>query len=1033
MSFSKFKVIENQVKQVSGYMVTDELPIPLWSKRDGVHTSPNAFTYREGTPAQVTLKDTWETGYDLTSWFKASVAVPPEMDGKKVYLEIDFGGEALVRINGKIVGAVSSAMNSGWVHRDRLLLGSPARCGTVYDIEVEATVNSGGFCDNAMAGEKTVRYTLKTACLVAVDELCEQYWFLLKNTAEGARAVKDEVTQSRLMRAVDDSVHALDFDMGKDIFLASLPAAYALLKQRLLDMPKNSGGEVVMTGHSHLDVAWLWTVKEIVRKTARTFSNNLALMDQYPDFCFCQSQAVLYDFMKQYYPDIFEQVKEKVKSGQWEITGTAWVEADTNIASGESLIRQLLYGRRFFLKEFGVCSEVYWLPDCFGFTWALPQIIKKSGLKYFLTSKLNSNDTSPFPHSKFIWRAHSGDEVLAYLTPRGYGGDYTAADVEHSFHGDRQADVADTAFCMFGYGDGGGGCTYAMVENGRALSQISGLTPSREGTVASFFNILEEKKNELPVWDGELYYENHRGTYTSQAFVKKYNRYGEFLFRNAELISVFAALFAGLPAPADALEEGWKLLLINQFHDILPGTSIHEVYDVCREEYARMTGIGIGIKAKAFEALGEVLGVPEDAVAVWNMNTWEVTAPVRVQIPAIGGSVRDAAGKEMLSIFYEKDGACFAEFIAEGVPSAGYKAFFVSPEPSSAMPVFASAERLENECLRVLFDRDGRIVSLVDKRFDREILKGTGNQLTVFQDKPIHESAWNLEADLDRKCWELKAQSVEVVESSPLRGALKMTYRFHDSVITQHVVLYAGGDTLLFDTGADWQETEKTLKAAFTADIRALEASYEIAHGAITRPTHRNTPFDAAKFEVAAHKWADLSQTDYGVSLMSDCKYGYDIYGNRMRLTLLRSPNCPDTTADKGGHTFVYALYPHLNRWQDGGTVGRAFELNNPLEAVFCGVTQSGTPFAARSLLEVSAKNVILDALKPAEDGTGFILRVYEAEGRRTRVKINLPLKAKTVSECDMMEENMVPVSADTDALEFTITPFEVKTFHLKV
>lgn len=1029
----KFNVIENLVGQVAPYIITDELIIPVWRKKDGVHIAPNRFSTNSTKGTQVALGDTWETGYDMTSWFFADVTVPKEMDGKKVYLQLDFGGEAIVRINGVIKGAVSSRMNSGWVHRDIIHLERPAKLGTVYSVELEAAVNSGGFCDDAMAGAKTTVYSLKTARLVAVDEDAEKYYFLLKNCAEAVRVISDEVIKNRVWRTVDDSVHALDFDMGKSAFQKSVRNARKILEDGIASIPQFNYATVIMTGHSHLDVAWLWTIKEIVRKTARTFANNLTLMDLYPDFRFCQSQAVLYDFMKKHYPDIFERVKEKVKSGQWEIAGGAWVEADTNLANGESLIRQLLYGRRFFLKEFGVSSDIYWLPDCFGFSWALPQIIKKSGLKYFLTSKLLSNDTNKFPYSQFIWRSHSGDEIIANLMPTAYGGEYTADDVNRCFYGNSQSDITGVSLAMFGYGDGGGGCTYGMVENGRALSQIPGLVPSRQGKASEFFSLIEEKKDCLPVWDGELYYENHRGTYTSQAFVKKYNRKGELLFRNAELLSVAAEADADFEYDAEVLEKGWKLLLINQFHDILPGSSIHEVYDDCLADYEEMTEIGNAVKYAAIKALSEKAGADAPSIIVWNFNTWTVSSAVTAEIPKAFRCVGDARGKQTPSVFYEKGGKSYVEFSAEDIPAAGYKIFYLRNDKPQSFPcVKATKHLLDNGILRVSLDSLGNISSIMDKRFNRELLTGTGNLLTVFQDKPVHESAWNLEIDINKKYWDLtRVDSVSVIENSPVKGVVRTVRRFGKSVITQDIILREGGDTLLFDTSADWQETEKTLKASFPVDIRAVEASYEIAHGAISRPTHFNTSYDFAKFEVPAHKWADLSQTDYGISLLNDCKYGYDIHGNRMRITLMRSPNCPDTTADHGLNRFTYAFYPHINRWQDGKTVNRAFELNMPLEAFYTQGKNNSVPVCEKSFLEVSHKNVIVDALKRAEDGDGYIFRVYESEGRTVTASVRLCFPDFDLYECDMMEENLSVLSKKSSQLDFAVRPFEVKTFRI--
>ncbi|MBQ8027096.1 MAG: hypothetical protein IJ261_03160, partial [Clostridia bacterium] len=403
------RVLENQIKQIKPYVTTDKLVIDEWVSYTGVHESPNNIVLDGEPKTTMHLGDRWKVSYHDTRYFEASVIVPENLAGKKVYLDIDFGGESLVRINGEIVGAVSSRANAGWVGRSEILFKEPLKAGEKLDIQIEGTVDTAAFCAfNVYEGKDNMEYQMVKSELVAVDEATESYWFDITTAQQAYYYCDDEYIKPRLFIAIDESVHQLDFDMGGEAFRKSVPAAIAKLWELIDKIDYSTPGEVLMAGHSHLDVAWLWTVREITRKTARTFANNLALMDNYPDFKFTQSQAVLYDFMKKHYPDIYERVKEKIKSGQWEIVGNAWVEADTNIASGEALIRQLLYGREFFKTEFGVDSNVYWLPDCFGFTWALPQIIKRSGMKYFLTSKLQYNDTNEFPMSVFRWKAHSG-------------------------------------------------------------------------------------------------------------------------------------------------------------------------------------------------------------------------------------------------------------------------------------------------------------------------------------------------------------------------------------------------------------------------------------------------------------------------------------------------------------------------------------------------------------------------------------------------------------------------------------------------
>ncbi|MDR1628705.1 MAG: glycosyl hydrolase-related protein [Oscillospiraceae bacterium] len=1007
MQTQHIKILRHMIKQIAKHMTLSEIALPEWRSKTGRHVAAGQFVHDDAPETLFHLGDTWSAGYDDTRWFETTVKIPDGFEGKKAYLKIDFGGEALVSVNGGLLGAVSSSMNSGWVHRDIIHL--PAlKNGETLHISVEAAVCCGGFCDAALSGATEISYTLATAKIIAIDEAVESYDFDVRAVSEALDFIKDEPTKQRVFAALDDSLHMLDFDFDDAAFRTSVPAAAALLWERLAAIPEAAMGEVLMTGHSHLDVAWLWTVREIVRKTARTFSNNLALLDKYPNFVFTQSQAVLYDFMKRHYPAVYEKVKEKIKGGNWHIVGNAWVEADTNVASGEALIRQLLYGRKFFLEEFGVSSDVYWLPDCFGFTWALPQIIRRSGMKYFLTSKLHGNDTNPFPNTLFRWRAHSGDEVLGYLTPGHYQGDYTPGEVSRAWEKNRQSGIVDCSLGLYGYGDGGGGCTYGMVERGSRLEKIPGLPNTRQGSAEEFFERAGSHSQELPVWNDEMYYENHRGTYSSQAFVKRYNRKGEILFRNAEILSVLASSLSSVPYPAEDLEKGWKLLLINQFHDILPGTSIHDVYVDCRKEYEEMTTIGDSIVSDARAAIQNSIRVEEDSILVWNLLSWPVSKYLPMQ---------------------NTDGEAI-EFFAEDVPAFGYKVVPLGALSAKSNEVTATERGLENSKLRVTLDGEGIITSIFDKENNRETLEGRGNVLTIFQDKPVHESAWNIEINYQKKFWELHPESISVVENTGDKGVLRLIYRFNKSTIEQDIVLYAHADTLEFHTRTNWFETEKMLKASFDVAVRNSFASYEIAHGAINRPTHRNTSYDFAKFEVAAHKWADLSEGGYGVSLLNDCKYGYDIYESTMRITLMRAPNLPDRTADHGFNEFVYSYYPHKNNWQSAKTVQRAFELNNPPLAYFV-KRQTGSLPRESAFINISAENVMLDTFKLAEEGGAIVLRVYEAQAKRGEVTISTTLPFTSVTECNMMEVPESAIQTENGGFSFFIKPHEVRTFLL--
>ncbi len=1002
MRTPKKQVLEHLIKQIPPYIVTDRVVLNTWSAVAGRHIEPGVFEKYPEEPKTVHLGENWTTGYDETVWYSVTTSVPENMRNKKLYLVIDFGGEAIVRINGVIAGGVSSNMNSGWVHRDIIFLPDPLP--ETLEIEVEATVNSGGFCDTVLAGGYSTTYTLAKAEIQAIDEIVESYYNDVCIVNESLGLIEDEAVRAKVYAAFDDSLHAIDFDFEDEITRASFARATEILWNGLKAVKWVPQGEVIMTGHSHIDVAWLWTTKEVHRKCARTFSNTVELLNRYPDATFVQSQAVLYDMVKKTYPELMPKIKELVDRGQWDIIGNSWVEADTNIASGESLIRQLLYGEQFFRREFGVTSDTYWLPDCFGFSPALPQIIKKCGMKNFITAKIAGGDTNRFPYTLFKWRGTDGSEVLGYCHRTHYGDEYDARKIRDAWQRNENKGVTETMLGMYGYSDGGGGPTFGMVENGRRISKVPGLPASRPGHVSEFLEKANAHWDELPTWEGELYYENHRGTYTSQAFIKKYNRRGEYLLTRAEALGTVAAALDGKNmttlTPDEKLAEPWRLLLINQFHDILPGTSIPEAVAVTREEQEKMLSLGT---ERYSEIVSGITAHLPEGIACIN----PLSVPVTALVTAPDGT----------------------EFLAENLPPMGYRVYSA---PTPAAPALAADGVLENEYLRAEFNGQAQLVSLIEKATGREALAAPANVLTIYADKPVHESAWNMEADYVKKSWPLTVTSMEFTNVGA-KAVLKVGYKFHNSTFTQDITLAPGARRLDFITQADWNETEKTLRADFPLTVLSPFATFDIAHGAATRPTHRNTTWDITRFEVSAHKWADMSEGDFGVAILNDCKYGYNSLGNTVGITLLRSPNCPDRNADKGHHEFTYSIYPHAGNWQSGGVSAEAFALNcSPTVVESRG---SGELPAEQSFISFGANdNIQLDCLKPAEEGGGIVMRVYETSQRRGTVNVKTALPFTSACEIDMLERPIgaAEISVENGSFSFDIKPFEVKTYLLK-
>ena len=1017
MRTPKERVLFDMLNQLGKYCIAETVSIPQWVTYDGNYLGEGKYEFFENDAQIITLGDHWKARYDCARIFKAQVTLPESFKGKKIYFKLDFGGEIIIRIDGKIANSVSSREKSGWVGRETVnITPNFLKFGEPMNIELEAALDSAGFCNEAMAGQKECEYTLKFAEFCVVDEICEKYYLNCTLAWDALKLIKDEFTRESVYKVLDDSLHIVDFDFEEAQTRKSIAEACAYFDEKLSKIPYTAQSHVIFDGHSHIDVAWLWRIQESERKCARTYANNLALMDVYPEFTFTQSQAVVYDMVKQNYPELYERIKDKVKNGQWNIVGNTWVECDTNIASGESMIRQLLYGREFFLQEFGVSSDTYWLPDCFGFSHALPQIIKKSGMKYFITTKLLNQDTNRFPHTLFKWKGHDGSEILALNQRSHYQGDFDPKQVHDASYNNDMKGVMKTGFGMFGYGDGGGGSTYRMLENAKRLKNYPGLPSTSMGHPQEYFAEAEKIRDELPTYCDELYYENHRGTYTSQGFIKKGNRQSEFLLTRIEMAKVFGGGY-----DVEDMKAMWRKLLTNQFHDILPGTSIHEAMEDCRVAFNQLLGEANKEYDNSLCALTKSIEVKENGVVVWNMLPHKNTSPVIVK-----GNKTFAA----LSRTFEKDGEAYTEFIAEDVPAMGYK-FFPYAEKKNADNVKIEKGVIENNILRIEYDENGNLTSIFDKENNRETLTDKGNVISIFIDKCVHETAWNLEQNYEKKKWVLeKAESVEIVESSPVRAVLKVVRKFNKSTITQNIILYADSRQLLFETEVDWQERDKVMKAAFPVNVLNTEATFEAAHGAIKRPTHRNSSFDAARFEQCAHKWADLSEGDYGVSILNDCKYGYDVLESTMRITLLRAPTCPDRKGDLGAHKFTYSFYPHTGTWQTSETVKEALKLNVPLKAIDV-TAQEGSLPQEHSFISCDIEDIIIDTVKAAQDGNGTIIRVYQSRrvrGERT-LTINLPFTK--AYECNLMEDENKEIEFNGNSITFNTTPFDVKTFRI--
>jgi alpha-mannosidase len=908
----------------------------------------------------------------------------------------------------------------------------------------------------SLRNDRDARLLMRECALVQIDQSTRDF-VALARVALGAADHLDENEPARghLYTALDEAFKVLDTrDPLGERFYASVPAAHEMLQTGVAQVGAPLDVSITAVGHAHIDVAWLWTLGQTRRKAGRTFYNVIRLMEQFPEFCYSQSQPQLYDFVRQDYPELFEIIKQRVREGRWEPLGGTWVETDCNVTGAESLARQFLLGRTFFRKHFGADAEapILWLPDVFGYAWNLPQLIKEAGLEYFFTIKIGWNQYNRLPYDSFWWQGLDGTRVLTHFSTTSGSGDvhvstYNAnASPEQTLQTWRnfqQKDwgkpgVTPPLLMSFGYGDGGGGPTREMLENIREMGHFPATPQIKCGKVGEFFRQLKaEAGDRLPTWNGELYLENHRGTYTTQSRNKRANRKSEFLLHDAEFLATLASVLdIGYRYPHAELHRAWELVCLNQFHDILPGSSIGPVYVESQQEYAEVREIGEQVRDSALAAIAEKLGgdvlvvnptsFHRSDLAFWRNPPVQSPAlqrpdgsPVPVQ-PMEGGLLLDVGELPPYSV----------------MPLLFTTSSNVQRSTSNLQHLTATPTLLENDYLRVEFDTAGDIVRIYDKLNDREVLPtgAIANRFQAFEDRPLNPDAWDIDIFYDDKLWLAEpADSVRVVESGPLRATLEVRRRILNSEYVQRISLAHNGPRLDFDTIIQWRERHILLKVAFPVDVLSPQATYEIQWGNVQRPTHRNTSWDWARFEVCAQKWVDLSEGGYGVSLLNDCKYGHDIHDNVLRISLLRSPTTPDPEADQGEHRFAYSLLPHKGPWNELA-VAQSYALNDPL--IVWAANSRNSKLKTRnpkpsSFISVDLPNVVIETIKQAEDGQGLIVRLYESQRRRGECVLTTAFPLVEAWRTNLLEENLERLDVDDDCVRFFLKPYQIVTLRL--
>lgn len=984
------------------------------------------------------LGDVW-SGPDTYAWLGANVAVPKEWEGRRVLGRFDFGRtgggtnsgfESLLYVDGEPYQGVDSN------HTEVFL--QPADIGR--NVHLQFRLWSGIRGPGTSPGQP---HRLNMAQLAWLDEATDDLYFTGRAILQTIQVLPEESPDAvDLLKLLDQAVLRLDFSApGSEEFYESVGSARSLLTESLTAMEKRNPVVIRCIGHTHIDVAWLWRLKHTREKSARSFSTVLRLMEMFPEYVFLQSQPQLYDYIRTDYPDIYKAIKERVREGRWEPNGAMWLEADCNLVSGESLVRQILFGTRFFEKEFNRSCTYLWLPDVFGYSWALPQILKKSGIESFMTTKISWNQYNRMPHDTFYWRGLDGSEVLAHFittpepVPHGwfytYNGQITATTVAGAWEAYRDKSVNKELLLSYGFGDGGGGVTREMLEMRRRLDMIPGMPQVVTGRADEYFERLRETVREtteyVHTWDGELYLEYHRGTYTSQAHNKRMNRKLELGYRQAEWLNVFSSFDKGISAARGAqntLNGGWKIILRNQFHDIIPGSSIHEVYEDSRLEYQEAEGILRGVEEESSLALRD--DAVENAFTIFNSAGWTRTAIVKLQGADIfkGGHFIGADDRVLPSQIVEDE----VWVLCEATPALGSSSIAFVPDGSDdlAPPSFTvEADGVKTPYYDIRWNEYGQLSRLFDLTANRDVLQPDtlGNVLQVFEDKPMAHDAWDIDIYYQEKMREVRdLAATEIVSVGAIATTIRFVWKYQRSTVTQRMTVYANSPRIDFATEIDWHERQQLLKVAFPVDVRATSATYDIQFGNTERPTHWNTSWDQARFETVGHQWVDVSEHGYGVALANDCKYGYDVKDGVLRLSLLKSAIYPDPEADQGHHEFTYSLIPHQGSWLEGNVVQEAWDLNSPLFAKGGRSLNEG-----KSLFHVSGSAVMVDAIKLAEDEDKIVLRVHDYSGGRQMVHVSSDFDIRSWQACNLLERAEGEVRRDL--FQFALNAYEIKTF----
>ncbi|MDD3279061.1 MAG: glycoside hydrolase family 38 C-terminal domain-containing protein [Lachnospiraceae bacterium] len=1029
----KLKRLERTLEPLL-YQKVDELDMGI-CQTDGSYTKlPPEELFQEKANGTVF------EGEGIYCWEKGMYTVPDKLAGKKLFIFPHTEAyEGLLFVDGVPYGNFAAKILAG-SHGNHYcdMFCQSAQAGKTYELAIEHYANHEIRGTQPMMEDpaQSFRIVYHPADICVLDEGISGFYYRLRIANQMAEALDQDSFRRaevvRTLKAVHEVIYYDPANVEEEAFRASIGEADAYLKEMLNHKNSDSAPYVGLIGHSHMDTAWLWHRGETEKKCARTYANQMSLMDQYPDYTFIQSSAYHTEIIRQKYPQLFEQMKEKIAEGRYEPNGGVWIECDCNIPSGEYMIRQFLLGQRYTRKYFHYTADSFWLPDTFGYSAALPQIMKASGIKYFLTTKMSWNDTNEFPYDTFIWEGIDGSRVLthfnrSHLWPSPE--EMVSSCAKSGRDSVKERTVSDMRLFSYGFGDGGGGPETGMIEMAEQLADVEGLPKTSHTTVSEFMQQLETRIQDPSVYAGELYLELHRGTLTNQHTIKRNNRKGEIALRSLEYFTVRHALYEGICASEEEVTPLMEEFLVNQFHDILPGTGIPRVHSEAIAAVHQIREQAEADQKQLLEAMEEGTGeAGADPITLLNTLSWERNDVQYLPYEGKGFSENypqqtftDMDGQEKLALA----GVSIPAFSSVVLPVKEYKEKERKSVFSDETDGQGRVIKLETPYYQVSFNEKGYLEKLLDKRCHRQLVQEAHafNTLLIGEEVSLGWDAWDIDADCECK---LKDTAVLLESKLVSKGAVE--YRIRNryqltakTTMVQDVVFYADSPLIRFESCANWQDDHRFLKAAFDTDIHTDGVNQEIQFGYLRRSVHRNTAVEKAKFEVCNHKYTDMSETRYGIALLNDCKYGISVWEGSMHLSLHKGGCMPDYHGDKGIHRFSYGILPHMGGFSAANVTQPAYQFNLPAEI------QKGS-CVLPSLVSCSADNIIIETVKPMEDSQrAYLLRIYEAEGSRTEARLRFGHPVQSVVETNMLEEEVQTLEMDQQ-LELTWKAFEIKS-----